>query len=96
MDFPDGTVDKNPPANAGDTDSIPSPGRFHMLQGNWAQYTATAEPSGPRARAPQQKKPRQLEVQAPLRRIAPTHRNEKAHTRQWRSSAVKNKEINNF
>ena len=28
-DFPGGTVDKNPPANAGDTGSIPGPGRCH-------------------------------------------------------------------
>ena len=35
-DVPGGTVDKNPPANAGDTGSIPGPGRFHMLQGNYA------------------------------------------------------------
>ena len=33
-DFPGGAVDKNPPANAGDTGSIPGPGRPHMLQGN--------------------------------------------------------------
>ena len=31
-DFPDGTVDKNPPANAEDTGSIPGPGRSHMLK----------------------------------------------------------------
>ena len=29
-DFPDGPVVKNPPANEGDTGSIPGPGRFHM------------------------------------------------------------------
>ena len=28
------TVDRNPPANAGGTGSIPDLGRFHMLQGN--------------------------------------------------------------
>ena len=28
--FPADAVDKNPPDNAGDTDLIPSPGRFHM------------------------------------------------------------------
>ena len=28
--FPGGTVVKNPPANAGDTGSIPGPGRSHM------------------------------------------------------------------
>ena len=33
-DFPGGTVDKNPPANAGDTGSIPGLGRFHMLWSN--------------------------------------------------------------
>ena len=29
-DFPRGTVDKNLPANAGDTGSIPGPGKSHM------------------------------------------------------------------
>ena len=33
-DFPGGTVDKNPPASAGDTGSIPGPRRSHMLQSN--------------------------------------------------------------
>ena len=32
--FPGGSVVKNSPANAGDTDSIPDRGRFHMLQSN--------------------------------------------------------------
>ena len=30
QDFPGGTMDKNFPANAGNTGSIPAPGRFHM------------------------------------------------------------------
>ena len=29
--FPGSTLDKNPPANIGDTGSIPGLGRFHML-----------------------------------------------------------------
>ena len=33
-DFPSGPVVKNPPANAGDTGSIPDLGEFHMLQSN--------------------------------------------------------------
>ena len=33
-DFPGGAVVKNPPANAGDTSSIPGLGRSHMLQSN--------------------------------------------------------------
>ena len=32
--FPGGTVVKNPPANAGDTGSIPGPARSHMPQSN--------------------------------------------------------------
>ena len=32
--FPGGTVDKNLPANAGDTGSSPGPGRSHMLRSN--------------------------------------------------------------
>ena len=30
FDFPGGTVDENPPANAGHIDSIPGLGRFHV------------------------------------------------------------------
>ena len=33
-DFPGGTVDKNPPANAGDLGSFPDPGRSHMPRSN--------------------------------------------------------------
>ena len=33
-DFSGGTVVKNLSANAGDTGSIPGPGRSHMLQSN--------------------------------------------------------------
>ena len=35
-DFPGGPVVRNPPANARDMGSIPGPGRFHMLWGNYA------------------------------------------------------------
>ena len=35
--FPGGAVVKTPPANAGDTGSIPGPGRSHMPQSNWAR-----------------------------------------------------------
>ena len=34
MDFPGGEVVKNLPANAGDTDSSPGPGRSHMPRSN--------------------------------------------------------------
>ena len=36
MDFPGGTLDKNLPANAGDRNSAPGLGEFHMPQSNWA------------------------------------------------------------
>ena len=35
--FPGGPVVKNPPANAGDTGSIPGLGRSHMPRSNWAR-----------------------------------------------------------
>ena len=34
QDFPGGAVVKNSPANAGDTGSIPGPGRSHMPPSN--------------------------------------------------------------
>ena len=34
LDFPGGTVVKNPPAIAGDTGSIPGPGKSHMPRSN--------------------------------------------------------------
>ena len=34
LDFPGGPVVKNLPANAGDTGSVPDPGRYHMPWGN--------------------------------------------------------------
>ena len=58
-DFPGATVDKNLPASAGDKDSVPGPGRFHMLQSNkahgpqqspWAAATEAPVPSPGSAR----------------------------------------------
>ena len=43
QDFPGGPVVKNPPANAGDTGSIPSPGKFHV-SGQLGPYATTTEP----------------------------------------------------
>ena len=34
MDFPGGTVDRNPPANAGHMGLIPGLGRFYMPKSN--------------------------------------------------------------
>ena len=56
-------MDKNMPANAGDTVSIPGPGRFHMLQTSEADASqllslcaTITEASAPRACALQQEK----------------------------------------
>ena len=43
-DFPGGTVEKNPPANAGDMGSIPGWGRFPMPQGSQAPAPQLPEP----------------------------------------------------
>ena len=85
-DFPGGTVDRNPPANAGDRGSSPSPGRFHMLWATKAYAPQLLESVSSRACepqlmnpcatiteacAPQQEKPPQQETWAPQLRVAP-------------------------
>ena len=59
-------MDKNPPANAGDTGLIPGAERPHMPQSNQARvpqlpspHAATTEAHMSRAYAPQQEKPAQ-------------------------------------
>ena len=47
--IPGGPVVKNPPANAGDTGSIPNPGRFHMLWGNEVGTLQLLKPTCSRA-----------------------------------------------
>ena len=74
-DFPGGAVVKNPPANAGDTGSIPGLGRSHMLQSNWARAPQLLSLRS-RAREPQLLKPACLE---PVLRSKRSHRNKK-HT----------------
>ena len=37
-DFSGGAMVKNPPANAGNTDSTPGPGRSHMPQSNYMRH----------------------------------------------------------
>ena len=55
--FPGGSVVKSWPANAGDTGSIPDPGRSHMSQSNLSPCATTTEaPMCPRAWILQQEK----------------------------------------
>ena len=49
MDFPGGPVVKNLSGNAGDTGSIPGPGRFHMPWTNKACAPQLLKPTHPRA-----------------------------------------------
>ena len=49
--FPGDSVAKNLPANAGDTGSIPDPGRSHMPWGNKAHESQLVKPMCPRAHA---------------------------------------------
>ena len=88
---------KNPPANAGDTSSIPGPGRFLMWWSNQAcvpqilsTRTATTEAHMPRACAPHQKKPPQREAQALQQRVTPAHHDWKKPERSKRSYAAEN------
>ena len=57
--FPGGTVDKNPPANAGNMGSIPGPGRFHMPWSNQARVSQLLKPVLPIACVPLREKPSQ-------------------------------------
>ena len=46
MDFPGGSVVKNPPANVGDAGSIPGAGRFLRVgNGNPLQYSCLRNPT---------------------------------------------------
>ena len=56
------TVDKNPPANARDTSSIPGPGRFHLPQSNQARVPqlCALEPAPCSKRSHQNEKPQNI------------------------------------
>ena len=103
-----GPVVRNPPANAGDTGSIPGLGRSHMPQGNWVHVPWLPSPHS-RAREPQLLSlcvtttenctPRACGPQQkkPPQRGAGHPRIEEACARQRRPSTANNKEeLKNF
>ena len=102
MDFPGGAVDRNLPANAGDTGLIPDPGRSHVPWNNWAHTAQLLSPSS-RACQPQLLKSVHLEpvLHSKGGHGREKHRNEesspcslhlkKAHANQWTPSIAKNK-----
>ena len=95
LDFPDGTLGKNPPVTVGDMGSIAGPGTFHMPWGNKARepqllspLAATPEAHGPETCAPQQeatatRSPRAATEQPPSLQL------EKACAQQQKPSATK-------
>ena len=95
-DFPCGTMDKNPPANAGDMDLIPDPGRPHVRRSNSAQAPQllglscrSSEAHEPRA---QQQGSSHRETPVQLERRPRCLQPEKAPMLQCRPSAAKNKQ----
>ena len=89
-DLPSGPMVKNSPVNAGDTGSIPDPGRFlvayRATKPECHEYWARAHS----AQALQQEKAPQWEAQALQLEGSPRlPQLEKACVRQWRPSATK-------
>ena len=86
LDFPCGTVVKNPSASARDMGSVPGPGSSHMPWSNWARapqllsLCSGAASHNYWARAPQLREPAHLEPMFHNKRShrneKPTHRNE--------------------
>ena len=102
--FPGGAVVKNPPANAGDTDSSPGPGRSHMPRSNEARAPQLLSLRS-RAHKPQLLSLRATTNEAPVPRASALQQEkplqwearvpqlEKAHVQQQRPNAAKNKLI---
>ena len=84
-------MEKNLPANAGDTGSIPGPGRIHMHRSNEDWVPQLLSPHF-RAWARQQEQPQQWEARAPQLESDPhSPQLEKALAQQRRSSATRSK-----
>ena len=68
---------RGPPANAGDTGSVPALGSSHMTWGNWAHASPVLKPMHPRACAPRRKKSLQWEAHTLQLESSP-------HSHNWR------------
>ena len=95
-DLRSGAVDKNPPANAGHTGSVPGMGRFHMPLCNEAsvsqllsQCVATTEACMPRAWLHNKRSHHNEKSMATTRNSPCSLQLEKACTKQQRPRAVK-------
>ena len=64
LEFPDGTEDENPSANAGNTGLIPSLGRSHRPRGNCAHAPQLLKPVYPKVHMPQLLSPRAATAEA--------------------------------
>ena len=72
LDFPGGTVNKNSPASAGDTGSVPGPGRSHMPQSNKSPGPQLLSPCSTAWELQLLKPPRILETMLHTKRSALT------------------------
>ena len=89
--FPGGPV-KNPPCSAGDTGSIPGPGRFYMPRGNWAHAPQLLSPLQQLLKPTRRMLMRHNKRSHPSEK--PTHHNESAAPalRNYRKPAHSNKD----
>ena len=100
--FPGGSMDKNPPVNAGNTSSVPGPGRSHTLWSDCvpvprplSRVLQRPKPECPRACTLQQEEPLQWEGHAPQWRVAPLTTTRASPYAAAKTSAKETKWINN-
>ena len=94
LDFPGGTVDKNPSASAGNMGLIPGLGRFHTLWSNKAHAPQLRKPASLKTMLGNKKTHCNEKPRAPQLESSPcSQKREKAHTQQQRPSATKKKRM---
>ena len=92
-------MDKNPLVKAGDMDSIPSPGRFHLPRSNEARapqllsLCCSCGSLQAKAGVPQQDKSQQGEAFTLQPTVAPTCHKEKARVQHQRPRTTRKKEL---
>jgi len=89
-DFPGDPVVKNPPANAGNTGSIPDPGRFHVPRGKYWARAQLLKPVHPRACASHREATTVGSLHAATREQPLSLQLEEARAQQQGHSAAKN------
>ena len=94
LGFPGGSVVKNPPPSAGDTDSIPGPGSAHMPWSKEAPGPQLLKPLRPGGRAPTREQLPQRETRTPQPVSSPCSLQlEKARAERQRPGIARDKQI---